>query len=83
MTHPEREPAVYADANDRWLKRDLPPGIHFAPDDRVILLEGDDAGASGRIVSLQSLAPEPLYTVALDSGAGEVGAFQSGLQPAD
>lgn len=70
------------DALDRWLNGGDLAGVHFAPDDRVIVLVGDHAGLGGRIVSLQALAPEPLYVVALDFGNDDVAVMQSGLQPA-
>ena len=68
-------------ALELWLSGGELPGVMFARGDSVVLLEGDQAGASGRIAGLQSLAPEPLYTIALDSG-DDVGALQSSLRPA-
>lgn len=65
-----------------WMSGGELPGVAFARGDAVILLEGDQAGAAGRIAGLQSLAPEPLYTIVLKSG-DDVGALQSSLRPAD
>jgi hypothetical protein len=52
-------------------------GFMFA----VAVLEGDHAGRAGRVVSLQALAPEPVYVVALADG-DDVGVVQSGLRAA-
>jgi hypothetical protein len=62
-----------------WLAGGALPGVEFARGDAVVLLEGDQVGAAGRIAGLQSLAPEPLYTIALESG-DDVGALQSSLR---
>lgn len=70
------------DAEGRWLRGGDLEGVHFGPGQRVIVLVGDHAGRGGRIVSLQALAPEPLYVVAIDSGIDDVAVMQSGLQPA-
>lgn len=76
MHHPDH------DALDRWLRGGRLEGVHFALDDRVIVLVGDHAGGRGRVISLQSFVPEPLYVIALDSGRDDVAVMQSGLQPA-
>ena len=69
-------------ALELWMSGGALPGVDFARGESVILLEGDQAGVAGRITGLQSLAPEPLYTIVLDSG-DDVGALQSSLRPAD
>lgn len=75
------DPSAPHDAYEQWLRGGHLEGVQHAPGTRVRLLDGDDAGATGTVTSLQALAPEPLYVVALDSGVGEVAAFQSGLHP--
>ena len=69
-------------ALELWMAGGALPGVSYARGDAVVLLEGDQAGVAGRIAGLQSLAPEPLYTIALESG-DDVGALQSSLRPAD
>ena len=80
---PERMPHdAFRTALDVWMAGGVLDGVMYGRGERVILLEGDHAGAAGRVVSLQGLTPEPLYTVALESG-DDVGALQSSLRPAD
>lgn len=69
------------DAYERWVQGGQLPGVQLAPGARVRLLEGDEAGMTGTVVSLQSFAPEPLYVVALDVGDSDVAALQSALHP--
>jgi hypothetical protein len=69
------------DAHDVWMRGGSLEGVAFAPRDPVVVLEGEAAGALGVVISLQSLAPEPLYAVELASGE-TVGALQSSLRPA-
>ena len=76
----EDSPAPH-DAYEQWLRGGHLQGVHHGPGTRVRLLDGDDAGAVGTVTSLRALAPEPLYVVALDSGVGDVAAFQSALHP--
>lgn len=80
-TSPDPENAVDHDAFERWQHGGRLTGVHFAPDAPVVVLEGDHAGRAGRVVSLQALAPEPVYVVALADG-DDVGVLQSGLRPA-
>lgn len=82
--HDDREPlpdGAPHDAYEQWLQGGRLPGVQLAPGARVRLLEGDEAGMTGTVVSLQSLAPEPLYVIALDVGATDVAALQSALHP--
>lgn len=67
------------DAFSRWLSGGDLEGVFFAHGERVTVLEGDHAGRVGTVVSLQGLAPEPLYVVALEPGPGETAVLQSGL----
>ncbi|HEU4628260.1 MAG TPA: hypothetical protein VFS08_00890 [Gemmatimonadaceae bacterium] len=69
------------DAFERWQHGGRLEGVHFAPRAPVVVLEGDHAGRAGRVVSLQALAPEPVYVVALRDG-DDVGVVQSGLRAA-
>lgn len=68
------------DAFDRWSNGGKLEGVEFSPAAKVVLLEGEHSGEAGAIISLQSLAPEPLYAVELRSGE-TVGALQSSLRP--
>jgi hypothetical protein len=70
-------------ALERWLKGGHLDGVAYAPGAHVVLLEGDDAGAAGTVVALQSLAPEPLYTVELSVSRDTVAAVQSSLRPGE
>ena len=67
------------DASERWQHGGRLEGVAFAPDAPVVVLEGGHAGRAGRVVSLQALAPEPVYVVALADG-DDVGVVQSGLR---
>ena len=69
------------DAFERWERDGRLEGVAFPPDAAVVVLEGDHAGRAGRVVSLQALAPEPVYVVALTDG-DDVGVVQSGLRAA-
>ena len=68
-------------AIELWLHGGALAGVAYALNDEVVVLEGDAAGESGVVVSLQALAPEPLYGVELESGEN-VGVLQSSLRPA-
>lgn len=67
------------DAFSHWFAGGDLEGVHFAHGERVTVLEGDHAGRMGTVVSLQGLAPEPLYVVALEPGPGEAAVLQSAL----
>jgi hypothetical protein len=54
--------------------------VDYALAAKVVVLEGDHSGEAGAVISLQSLAPEPLYAIELTSGE-TVGALQSSLRP--
>ena len=69
-------------AEERWMHGGALAGVDYAMNDAVVVLEGDAAGESGVVVSLQALAPEPLYGVELESGEN-VGVLQSSLRPAN
>jgi hypothetical protein len=82
-SHAGSDPAHPADhdAFERWQHGGRLEGVHFPPDAAVVVLEGDHAGRAGHVVSLQALAPEPVYVVALADG-DDVGVVQSGLRAA-
>ena len=58
------------------------PGVQFALNEPVVVIAGAHAGSLGAIVSLVTLDPEPVYTVELSSGRGDVHLPESALAPA-
>ena len=54
---------------DRWIAGEALPGIEFAQHARVVLREGPRSGATGTVLLLIAVTPEPRYAVRLD-GAG-------------
>ena len=69
-------------AGDRGLAGERPDGVTFAHHDTVDITEGRHAGASGVVVLLLALEPEPRYLVALEGGRGDVPVRQSALRSA-
>jgi hypothetical protein len=69
-------------AGDRWLDGERPDGVTFAHHDTVDITAGRYAGASGVVVLLLSLEPEPRYLVALGGTSGDVTVRQSALRAA-
>ena len=67
---------------DRWMAGDEIPGVTFALNDEVAILEGPNAGEGGAIIFLVALRPEPLYLVERGSGKGDVRVRQSALRRA-
>jgi hypothetical protein len=67
---------------DRWLAGERLEGVAFGVHDRVTVTEGVRAGSAGGILLLLAVAPEPVYLVALDAGAGDVRVRQSALRAA-
>lgn len=67
---------------DRWLAGDAIEGVLFARHDAVSIVDGPDSGASGSIVLLMGVRPQPTYLVELASGRGNVRVRQSELRPA-
>jgi hypothetical protein len=67
---------------DRWLRGARIDGVDFAQHDRVTIAGGSRDGQTGAILLLLAVAPEPLYLVTLDAGAGDLRIRQSALRPA-
>ena len=65
---------------DPWLAGDPIPGVCFAHNSVVQIKDGPLAGEEGWLVALQ-LGPDPIYTVELSSGGGDVEVPQSMLIP--
>ncbi len=65
---------------DRWLAGESIAGVTFGLHDGVDVLRGPHAGASGAIILLLALHPEPMYLVGLETGAGDVRVPQSALR---
>jgi len=53
---------------DHWMAGDLPAGVKFALNDPVEIRFGSRRGATGAVISLIGLEPEPRYLVELASG---------------
>ncbi len=67
---------------DRWLAGDAIPGVLFAHNDAVEIADGPYSGASGSIILLMGVRPQPTYLVELGSGRGDVRVRQSELRTA-
>ena len=67
---------------DRWMAGEEIPGVTFALNDQVEILEGPNAGEGGSVIFLVALRPEPLYLVERGSGKGDVRLRQSALRRA-
>jgi hypothetical protein len=67
--------------DDRWIRGELVPGIALAFNSTVEIVAGDHAGESGWLVAVEP-GPDPIYTVELESGGGDVEVPQSLLRPA-
>jgi hypothetical protein len=65
---------------DRWLAGEPVDGVRFGLNEDVEVLRGPHAGASGSILLLLSLHPEPVYLVGLGSRARDVRVPQSALR---
>lgn len=68
-------------SHDPWLNSEPLPGVTFTHNERVEIISGDHAGETGWLVAL-ILAAEPVYTVELESGGGDVDVIQSSLRRA-
>ena len=75
-------PAPTPGLGDRWLRGEPLPGVAFAQHARVTITGGSRDGQTGAVLLLLAVAPEPLYLVALDHGAGDLKVRQSALRPA-
>ena len=70
----------YRGQGDRWLAGEPIQGVLFEHHAAVDIIGGAHAGQSGSVVFLMNLDADPLYLVALSSGAGDVRVRQSSLQ---
>jgi hypothetical protein len=66
---------------ERWMAGELPAGVKFALDDPVEIRSGVRRGATGSVISLCGLEPEPSYLLQL-ADAEVVEVHQSALQTA-
>lgn len=66
---------------DRWLLGERLEGIALMHNQTVRVLAGAHEGDAGTVVLLLRTSPEPVYLVALHSGAGTVRVRQSDVQP--
>ncbi len=57
---------------ERWMAGLAVPGVGFALNEPVVITVGPLAGSIGTVVSLVALEPEPVYTVELGPGRGDV-----------
>jgi hypothetical protein len=57
---------------ERWMAGAAVPGVGFALAEPVVITAGPLTGTLGTVVSLVSLEPEPVYTVELGPGRGDV-----------
>lgn len=67
--------------HDPWLSGDQLPGVTFRHNSVVEIVKGELTGQRGYSVALV-LGPDPVYTVELESGAGDVHLPQSWLRAA-
>lgn len=65
---------------DRWLAGEPVDGVQFEHHATVEITRGSHAGERGLVAFLMNLDPDPLYLIALESGAGDVRVRQSSLR---
>jgi hypothetical protein len=70
------------DILERWMAGQTVAKIGFAFYEPVVVTEGPFSGSIGTVVSLVALEPEPVYTVELDRGRGDVHLAESALAAA-
>jgi hypothetical protein len=51
-----------------WYQGRLPPGVAFGLNAPIRVAAGDQAGATGSVIGLIAVSPEPRYLVELASG---------------
>ena len=65
-----------------WLAGGRLPAVRFACNEPVLVLAGPLAGRLATVVALVALEPEPVYTVRLGAGTGDLHLSGSALGPA-
>ena len=64
---------------ERWMSGAAVPRVGFALNEPVVITSGPHAGTLGTVVSLVSLRPEPVYTIELGPGRGDLHLPESAL----
>lgn len=70
------------DILEHWMAGDIVAGVGLALNEPVVITSGPLAGKVGAIVSLVAVEPEPVYTVDLGAGRGDVHVPESALAAA-
>jgi hypothetical protein len=70
------------DVLERWMAGAPVPGVGLAFCEPVVIREGPFAGCLGTVISLIALEAEPVYTVELGAGRGDVHLPESALDAA-
>jgi len=56
------------DHHSAFLAHQPIPGVTFEHNDYVVVVTGEHAGNKGSLVNVYQLAPDPVYTLELESG---------------
>ena len=67
---------------EHWMAGDQVPGVGFGLYEPVVITAGPFVGTLGAIVALVALIPDPLYTVEIGGGRGDVHVLQADLEAA-
>jgi hypothetical protein len=67
---------------EQWMAAGPVPGVAFGLSEPVVIAAGPFAGSLGMVVALVALTPEPLYTVEIGGGRGDIHALESNLMQA-
>lgn len=67
---------------EAWMDGRTVPGVRFGLGEPVLITAGAHVGALGTVVSLISLRPEPVYTVEVGAGRGNMHLPDSALAEA-
>jgi len=65
--------------DEKWLQRKPIHGLAFLYNDSVRVLSGIHEGALGAVINVVEPDPDPVYTVELGSGSGDIQVAQSAL----
>lgn len=58
--------------DDTWYSDQLGSSRRFRYNQSVRIIAGDHIGATGALISVEAMEPEPVYLVELASGLGDV-----------